>query len=62
MVNYYNLVNINPDTRLPKTHHVTCFNWQDIIKELKSQEKIWILKPGEFTNRGNGISIYRNTK
>lgn len=22
----------------------------------------WILKPGEFTNRGKGITVFRSTK
>jgi hypothetical protein len=62
MVDYYRLANVDPNTRLPKTHHITCFNWQAVVKDLKGEEKVWILKPGEFTNRGNGISIFRTTR
>lgn len=62
MVDYYRLINVNPYIHLPKTHHITCFNWQDVVRDLRFEEKVWILKPGEFTNRGNGISIFRNTK
>ena len=53
---------MNPFTKIPKTYHITCLNWQEAIKDLRGFENIWILKPGEFTNRGKGIRVFRNTK
>lgn len=32
MVQYYLSIGVDPNTKLPKTHHITCFNWQDIVK------------------------------
>lgn len=62
MVDYYNKIGINPHDKVPKTLHLTCFNWQEAIKSLRGETCSWILKPGEFTNRGYGISVFRNTK
>lgn len=62
MVTYYNWMNIDPYCKIPKTYHITSFNWQDIVRELKNEERIWILKPGENTNRGKGISVFKSTK
>ena len=47
---------------MPKTFHLTCFNWQDVIKNIRGDSVKWILKPGEFTNRGKGIIVFRSTK
>jgi hypothetical protein len=46
MSDYYRMKNIDPYTKMPKTHHITCYNWQDIIKKLKDEERVWIMKPG----------------
>ena len=62
MVEYYTKKGINPNNKLPKTLHLTCYNWQDVIKNIRGDTCQWILKPGEFTNRGNGINVFRNTK
>ena len=62
MVEYYNKIGINPNDKMPKTLHLTCFNRQDVIQKFRGDTCQWILKPGEFTNRGNGISVFRNTK
>ena len=52
MINFYNKKSVNPHQNIPKTYHLTCFNWQEVIKEVRAEENKWILKPGEFTNRG----------
>lgn len=62
MINFYNKKSVNPHQNIPKTYHLTCFNWQEVIKEVRAEENKWILKPGEFTNRGKGISIFKKTK
>jgi hypothetical protein len=46
MTEYYQMNSIDPYTKMPKTHHITCYNWQDIIKRLKDEERVWIMKPG----------------
>ena len=62
MVHYYRKLDQNPHEKIPKTYHITCFNWQEVIKDVRGDISKWILKPGEFTNRGKGISVFRNTK
>lgn len=47
---------------MPRTYHLTCFNWQEVVKDVRGDIIKWILKPGEFTNRGRGISVFLNTK
>ena len=46
MVSYYQKLEINPNEKLPKTYHLTCFNWQEVIKDVRGDISRWILKPG----------------
>lgn len=67
MVAYYNAIGVDPFTRVPITFHIK----QGVKDEefakfeqffLKSQREskkrpLWIVKPGENSNRGNGITV-----
>jgi hypothetical protein len=33
---------------------------QEIKKKYKMEKNVWIIKPGENTNRGNGIDVSSN--
>ena len=66
MHSYYTSQNINPFTKIPLTFHVlygsydTTFKlFANKFKELKERglSNIWIVKPGECTNRVNGINV-----
>ena len=62
MVNYYLDQGLNPHENVPKTYHLTCFNWQEVVKQVRGSPCKWMYKPGEFTNRGKGITYFKNTK
>lgn len=64
MQNYYEQRNMYPFDKIPKTYHLTRLNWQDTLKNIyhSPQDQLWILKPGEFTNRGRGITVFTSTK
>jgi len=46
MFSYYQKIGVNPNEKLPKTCHLTCFNWQEVIKDVRGDIGRWILKPG----------------
>lgn len=54
---------IDPFTYLPKTYHIKSgeVNNLPFQKFLKAEgdkpDRVWIVKPGENTNRGNGINV-----
>ena len=63
---YYEDRKINPFDFLPLTFHVSSFqdqNWIDFLKYYKSHDSntadpyLWIVKPGENSNRGMGITV-----
>jgi tubulin--tyrosine ligase len=71
MTNYYRSIGVNPFDVLPLTFHIRngtydeqFFRWQNLFKELelKPESNIWIVKPGEDTNRGVGISVCSTLK
>ena len=48
---FYELNSLDPHLFTPKTYHITSFNWQNKISEIKEEEnknknKAWLLKPG----------------
>ena len=70
MKNYYKFFKKNPFNYIPLTFHISKgfddpeFEKFMIIYDKLEEEKansdfknIWILKPGEFTNRGKGIAV-----
>jgi hypothetical protein len=66
MTNYYKGQNIDPFSKIPLSFHLTVDSnssffksFQEIFEHCREKQgKIWIVKPGEFTNRGNGIKIF----
>ncbi|CAD8057988.1 unnamed protein product [Paramecium primaurelia] len=68
---YYESQNINVFDNLPVTYHIKSQDGQEyqqfldayrerqqmINSEQEKRRNIWIIKPGEITNRGNGIKI-----
>lgn len=73
MVNYCELQDIDPFQIIPLTYHITCkkeldedYQYQafqkkyaQLSQDLQSKN-IWIVKPGENTNRGTGIRVSDN--
>lgn len=71
MKKYYDFINQNVFDVLPLTFHITkgvedskftdfletYKKFQEDKKIDKELKNIWIMKPGENTNRGNGISV-----
>ena len=65
MKKYYELLNDDPFKHLPITFHITstdspCF--QEFLttyqaSEVNNSKNLWIVKPGENSNRGNGIIV-----
>ena len=69
MHSYYTSQNINPFTKIPLTFHVLYGSYDTTFKlfankfrELKERGlgSIWIVKPGEYTNRGIGITVCKS--
>jgi predicted ATP-grasp superfamily ATP-dependent carboligase len=62
LVNYYQQLNINPfDVAIPTTYLINSPEDADAFKEVfKLKPCIWIVKPGENTNRGTGILVTNN--
>lgn len=67
MVAYYSAIGIDPFTKVPITFHIkqgvkdeefVKFE-QFFLKSVKESKKrpLWIVKPGENSNRGNGITV-----
>lgn len=65
---YYTSLNINPFTKIPLTYHVLYGSYDNTFKVFSSKfqelkeigaSNIWIVKPGECTNRGIGIRVCR---
>ena len=66
---YYGLMNKDVFSIIPLTYHIRngmtdpqyqafVSEWKRIKKENKSGSKnIWIVKPGEVSNRGQGITV-----
>ena len=67
---YYQAVGVDIFTRLPITFNVTSDSDEEYLKFMQkyqefeeekthdtSLQNIWIIKPGEYTNRGNGITV-----
>ena len=53
---YCKMQKINENEIIPKTYHVEG-NMKDLPEDLCSEKKIWIVKPGQDTNQGNGITV-----
>ena len=51
---------------IPRTYHVKSQEdpeWKKFVKENgKEPNRLWIVKPGENTNRGNGIKLRQFSK
>lgn len=58
---YKEIVKTDPFQYIPQTFHIrgpTDERFKEFLEEnRKDREKVWILKPGENSNRGNGISL-----
>jgi len=55
------------DSLLPLTFHISHMNAQDENAEFcryfeECVDKVWIIKPGEDSNKGNGIRIFNDLK
>ena len=62
---YYEALNQNPFNTLPLTFHIKKgIEDEEFLKFVKcyndKKESIWIIKPGENTNRGNGIQLSKS--
>ena len=60
MKNYYDKLNIDVFTKVPLTYHIEIgLNDLQFSLFLKhySENTLWIIKPGESTNRGKGIKV-----
>lgn len=62
MYSYYkNIKKKNPFEFIPKTYHIQSVEdeqWKEFVSNNQHEpNKIWIIKPGENTNRGNGIKL-----
>ena len=58
---YENIVNTDPFQYIPLTYHIKgptdeCFK-QFLDANKSDRDKVWILKPGENSNRGTGICL-----
>ena len=58
---YTNIVGTDPFQFIPQTFHVrgtTDESFKEFLEVSRSdKDKVWILKPGEHSNRGHGISL-----
>jgi len=58
---YKNIVGTDPFQYIPQTFHVrgpTDESFKDFLEISRlDKDKVWILKPGENSNRGNGICL-----
>ena len=61
LYNYYKHYKIDPFEYIPKTYSIKNAEDPEFKRFLKQYEnypdKVWIVKPGENTNRGNGIKL-----
>lgn len=72
IVHYYRAAGMDPfEVAIPLTFHIKQVNGTDADyqgflksfeaeKEAKVSENVWIIKPGEDTNRGCGINVSNN--
>ena len=67
MFSYYTSQNTNPFSKIPITYHISSGlqdpSFHSFLSDFKSNtqknlKNIWIVKPGENTNRGAGIRIF----
>jgi hypothetical protein len=58
---YKNIAGKNPFDYIPKTYHLHSKEGEEFRRFLEENNsdpnKIWIIKPGENTNRGNSIQL-----
>lgn len=68
MHSYYSSIGVDPFTKIPLTFHVSYGSYDSTFKVFVSKfmqiqrtggDNVWIVKPGECTNRGIGISVCR---
>ncbi|CAD8162780.1 unnamed protein product [Paramecium octaurelia] len=58
---YYELNSLNVFEFLPLTYHIkNKYDLENYVIQNFDTKKIWIVKPGELTNRGHGIQIFQN--
>ena len=66
MNNYYTSNKINPFSKIPLTYHVLYGSYDTTFKtfmakyneiQKSGENNVWIVKPGEGTNRGIGINV-----
>lgn len=65
MRNYYESLQVDPFSVLPLTFHIKTGlddpEFQNFTQHFEAnKDKTWIIKPGENTNRGNGISVSKD--
>lgn len=68
--NYYNLLKMDPYDVIPITFHIQSINDQEYKRfeesffskqsNNKNDQNVWIIKPGENSNRGNGIIVTKD--
>ena len=57
---YYNSINSNVFSKIPLTFHIEKGSSDPVMNEFfenYTENSVWIIKPGECTNRGNGIKV-----
>ena len=67
MKNYYEALDQNPFNSIPLTFHIkdgvndpVYYQFKRSFEEyarMANYKNVWIIKPGENTNRGNGIQV-----
>lgn len=60
MSEYYKGMSKNVFEYLPLTFHITSYEDFTAFKRETQGDEIWILKPGENSNRGKGIKLYKS--
>lgn len=64
MKRYLDYLDQNPFEYMPVTYHIHSeydVAFKDFAEENKGVEN-WIIKPGENTNRGNGIEVWKTVQ
>lgn len=67
MKHYYEAIGEDPFNALPVTFHIKTglddpewAKFQHYYESNKDKQNIWIIKPGENTNRGQGIQVAKD--
>ena len=62
---YKDYLKIDPFDFIPKTYNVKGSDdpeFRRFLRENQKENKVWIIKPGENSNRGNGIKLAQTSR